>query len=326
SSYQNLELKSKMKVKASKNWKTRFWAIVKYELLWNIRKKKFIGVMVLAFALATLSLVLPVILSNIVGQQLQRNPDYVVNTGAGIGGLGMFLFAVAIAMNSISGEFESGTIVPLLSKPVSRTMVFLGKLLAAFITLFSAYAILITYIAVGGIVVYGPQNNLHLLPLSLFGTILSTFLWIAIVLAIGSLSKSSLIAALGTFGIFMALTISNPIISMFSDQAWILNYVPGNGVTGYMVGINGQTLYSPGIAVSTGTDNIAANLIKYVLYPSSNVTFFKSIFTGQRIQMVELYTEPLLTVLIRSILVALAYILVFLAISWYAFKRAQILE
>lgn len=315
-----------MKVKVEKNWKTRFWAIVKYELLWNIRKKKLIGVMVLAFALATLSLVLPLILSNVVGQPLQQNPDYVINTGAGIGGLGMFLFAVAIAMNSISGEFESGTIVPLLSKPVSRTMVFLGKLLAAFITLLSAYAILFTYMAVGGIIVYGPQNNLHLLPLSLFGTILSTFLWIAIVLAIGSLSKSSLIAALGTFGIFMALTISSPIISIFSDQAWILNYIPGSGVTGYIVGTNGQTPYSPGIAVATGTDSIAANLIKYVLYPSSNVTFFKTVLVGHRIQMVELYTEPLSTVLIRSILVTLAYIFAFLAVSWYAFKRAQILE
>lgn len=308
------------------SWKTRFWAVVKYELLWNIRKKKFIGVMTLAFAFATLSLALPVILSNVVGQQLQQNPNYVISTGAGIGGLGMFLFAVAIAMNSISGEFESGTIVPLLTKPISRTMVFLGKILAAFITLLSAYATLFIYMAIGGIIVYGPQNNLHLLPLSLLGTILSTFLWIAIVLAIGSISKSSLIAALGTFGIFIALTISSPIISAFSDQTWILNYLPGNGITGYIVGTNGRTPYTPGIAVATGTDNIAANLINYALYSSSNVTFFKITFRGQFLQMVELYTEPLSTVLIRSILVALAYIFTFLAISWYTFKTAQILE
>ncbi|MGB9683336.1 MAG: ABC transporter permease [Candidatus Bathyarchaeales archaeon] len=315
-----------MKVKMGRNWKTRFWAVVKYELLWNIRKKKFIGVMVLAFALATLSLALPVILYNVVGQQLPQNPDYVVSTGAGIGGLGMFLFAVAVVMNSISGEFESGTITPLLTKPVSRTTVFLGKLSAAFITLLSAYAVLFIYMTIGGTIVYGPQNNLQLLPLSLLGTILSAFLWIAIVLAIGSISKSSLIAALGAFGIFIALTISSPIISIFSDQAWILNYAPGSGTTGYIVGTNGQAPYTPGIAVATGTDNIAANLINYALYPSSNVTFFKTAFMGQSLQMVELYTEPLSTVLVRSILVASAYILAFLAISWYAFKTAQILE
>ncbi|MEM3402996.1 MAG: ABC transporter permease [Nitrososphaeria archaeon] len=309
------------------SWKTRFWAVVRYELLWNIRKKKFLGVIVVAFALATLSLALPVLLSNMIGQSLSQNPNYVVSTGAGIGGLGMFLFAIVIVMNSISGEFESGTIVPLLTKPVSRTMVFLGKLFAALITLLSAYAVLFIYMAVGGTIVYGLQNNLHLLPLSLFGTILSTFLWIAVVLAIGALSKSSLIAALGTFGIFIALTISSPIISIFSDQAWILNYVPGGGTTGYIAGVKPQTPYVPGIAISTGTDNIAANLINYALYPSSNVTFFKmSALIGQSQQLIELYTESLSIVLLRSIAVALAYIFGFLLISWYAFKRAQMLE
>jgi len=316
-----------MSGKASSSWKTRFWAVVKYELLWNIRKKKFLGMVVVAFILATLSLALPVLLSNMIGQPLNQNPDYVISTGAGIGGLGMFLFAVVVVMNSISGEFESGTIVPLLTKPVSRTMVFLGKLLAAFITLLSAYAVLFIYMAIGGTIVYGPQNNLHLLPLTLLGTILSTFVWIAIVLAIGTISKSSLIAALGTFGIFIALTISSPIISIFTDQAWVLNYVPGSGMTGYINGTNPQTPYTLGIAVATGTDNIATNLINYVLYPSSNVTFFKiGALMGQAPQMVEIYTEPLSTVLARSILVALAYIIAFLSISWYAFKRAQILE
>ena len=81
-------------------------------------------------------------------------------------GLAVFLFAVVTVMNNISGEFESGTIVPLLTKPVSRTMVFLGKLFATFITLLSVYAILFIYMAVGGTIVYGSQNNLHLLPLS----------------------------------------------------------------------------------------------------------------------------------------------------------------
>ena len=310
------------------SWKTRFWAVVKYELLWNIRKKKFLGMLVVAFALATLSLALAPILSNMIGEPLSQNPDYVVGSGAGIGGLGLFLFAVVTVMNSISGEFESGTIVSLLTKPVSRTMVFLGKLFAAFITLLSAYAVLVIYMTIGGTIVYGPQNNLHLVPLTLLGSILSTFVWIAIVLAIGSISKSSLIAALGAFGIFIALFISAPIVSMFSDQARILTYVPGSGASGYIIGLGQQTPYTPGMSASTGTDNIAANLINYVLHPSSNVTFFKivSFTAGQIPEMEELYAEPLSLILLRSITVATAYILVFLFISWYALKRAQVLE
>jgi len=310
------------------NWTTRFWAVVKYELLWNIRKKKFIGMIVVAFALATLSLGLPVILSNMIGLPLSQNPNYVVGSGAGIGGLGFFLFALVTVMNSISGEFESGTIVPLLTKPVSRTMVFLGKLFAAFITLLSAYVVLFVYMAIGGTIVYGPQNNLYLVPLSLLGSIISAFVWVGIVLAIGSVSKSSLIAAIGAFGIFIALSISAPIVSVFSDQAWILSYVPGTGVTGYIEGLGSQTPFTPGISVSTGTDSIAANLIDYVLHPSAEVTFFKisGVRPGGSPSMIELYVEPLSIVLLRSMAVASAYILAFLFISWYALKRAQVLE
>jgi len=275
-------------VRTNPSWKTRFWAVVKYELLWNIRKKKFLGMAIFMFVIVTLGLVLPVILSNMIGQPLSQNPDFAV--GSSPGALVFFLFALVTVMNSISGEFESGTIVPLLTKPVSRTMVFLGKLFAAFITLLSVYVVLFVYTTIGATIVYGPQNNLQLVPLSLLGSIISTFVWIAIVLAIGSLSKSSLIAALGAFGIFIALLISTPIISVFSDQAWVLGYLP-----------------------LSGTDSIATNLVTYVLHPSLDVTFFRIV-------------EPLSLVLLRSIAVALTYILAFSLISWYALKRAQILE
>ena len=313
-------------VRTNPTWITRFWAVVKYELLWNIRKKKFLGIVVVAFAFATLSLALPTILYNIIGQPLGQNPDYVISSG--IGGLVLFLFAVVTVMNTISGEFESGTIVPLLTKPVSRTMIFFGKLFAAFITLLSAYSVLFVYMAIGGTIVYGPQNNLHLVPLSLLGSITSTFVWIAIVLAIGSISKSSLIAALGAFGIFIALFISAPIVSIFSEQAGVLTYVPGSGASGYIKGLGPPTQYIPGLSVSTGTDSIAANLINYVLHSSSNVTFFKigGFQPGQIPQIIELYTEPLSLVLLRSIIVAVTYILVFTLVSWFAFKRAEVLE
>lgn len=305
-------------------WTTSLWAVVKYELLWDIRKKKFAGMVIVAFVFATLGLALPVVLSNVVGQSLSKNPDYAISSGAG--SFGFFLFALVLVMNSISGEFESGTIVPLLTKPVSRTMVFLGKLLAAFIILMSTYTVLFLYTTIGGTVVFGPQNNLHLVPLTLLGNVLSTFVWIAIVLAIGSLSRSSMIAALGAFGIFIALFISAPIVSVFSDQAWVLTYVPGSGASGTIqsAGQGNQGIMAR--AVSTGTDSIAANLINYVLYPSSNVTFYKiSVFPpGQSLQT--LYVEPLSLVLVRSIAVASAYILVFLFVSWYALKRAQVLE
>ncbi|MGB9134672.1 MAG: ABC transporter permease [Candidatus Bathyarchaeia archaeon] len=301
-----------------------FLAVTRYELLWNIRKKKFMGMLIVAFVLATLSLFIPVLLSNLMSTSIEANPNYVIETGTGIGGFGFLLFAIVTAMNTISGEFESGTIVPLLTKPVSRTMVFLGKVFASFLTLLNTYTILLIYMAIGGTLIYGAQNNLHLLPLALLGSLLSTFVWMAIVLALGSLSKSSMIAALGALGTYMGTSIVTTIVSVVTEQARILNYVPGSGAVGFARDL--VTQY-PGIsivtrAISTGTDQIATNLVNYALYPLMEVDFRRGFFGGDQI----LFTEPLGLILLRSILVAVVYVCVFALVAWYALKRAEVKE
>jgi len=306
------------------SWTTSFLAVVRYELLWNIRKKKFLGVLILAFVFASLALVLPVILNNINNLPTEPNPDYVVTTGIGFGGFAFFLFALVSVMNSISGEFESGSIIPLLTKPVSRTTIYLGKIFAAFLTVLVAYILLTIYLALGGFIIYGPQNNMHLVSISLLGSIMSTMIWMAIVLAMGSISKSSMLAALLGFGIWFGLNIASGILSVFSNQAWVLTYAPGSGASGTL-NISDQNIQS---SISTGTDAIATNLITYILNPTANVTFIRIEFDPNRGGIIVPlgYTEPLSLVIARSIAVAAVYILVFNFIAWYALKRAQVTE
>jgi len=304
------------------SWLTRFWAVIRYEMLWNIRKKKFIGVVIVAFALATLSWVLPVVSSNATGQPIEANPDYAVTYT--IPAIGMFLFALITAMNSISSEFESGTVVPLLTKPVSRTMVFLGKLLATFIMLLVTYTILFMYGVISGALVYGPQNNLHLLPLGLIGNILSTFIWIAIILAAGALSKSTILSTLVALGFFISILFAVPIVSLFAGPSTALNYVPGSGASGTMLTTQGT------ITVGAGTDYIGTNLINYALHSSANVNFNKTnieIQDGQpRITQIFDYAEPISLVTSRSVATAATYTIVFLIVAWIVFKRAEVLE
>jgi len=310
------------------SWRTSFLAVVRYELLWNIRKKKFLGVLILAFVFATLALALPVILRNLNNQPIEPNPDYVINTGTGVGSLGFFLFALVSVMNSISGEFESGSIIPLLTKPVSRTTVYLGKIFASFLTVLGAYVLLIIYMAAGGYVIYGPQNNLHLISVTLLGSMMSTLVWLSIVLLEGSISKSSMLAALLGIGVWFGLNIASGILTVFSNQAWILTYAPGTGASG-TIGAPGPTnqINIATEGVSTGTDSIATNLITYILNPSANVTFYRIEILGPgKINRVTLYSEPLSLVVARSIAVAAVYILVFNFIAWYTLKRAQVTE
>jgi ABC-type transport system involved in multi-copper enzyme maturation permease subunit len=303
-------------------WFTRFWAIVRYEMLWNIRKKKFIGILIVAFIFATLSWVLPVVISATTDQPITANPDYAVTFT--VPAIIMVLFALMTAMNSISSEFESGTIVPLLTKPVSRTMVFLGKLLATFIIILVTYTILYVYTIIGGIFVYGAQNNLQLVPLALLGNIVSTFIWVAIILAAGALSKSTIVSALIALGLFIALLFAVPVVATIAGPSPVLNYFPSSGTSGTMNITQGS------MSIGAGTDNIGTNLINYVLYPSANVDFNKTSVQIQggevQIHQIFAYTESLSLIVSRSVGVALAYIFVSLIIAWYAFKRAQILE
>ncbi len=305
-------------------WISKFSAVVRYEMLWNIRKKKFYGMLIVAFALTTLSLAGGHIQSAITGNPVESNPNFVIDANVGLGGFGFFLFAIVTVMNSISGEFESGTIMSLLAKPVSRTTIFLGKLFAAFLTLLSTYSFLVIYMTIGGSVIYGPQNNLHLVPLSLLGSLFSTLIWISIVLLFGTLFRSSLIAALGALGIWFGTNIIGSIIGILAGQGWILTYIPGSGNSG---SVGGDPLI--GKPVSTGTDSIGPNLIKYILNPSWNVTYYKLDLnqSSQGIPVWEaLYTESLSTVILTSIAVALIYFIVFITVSWYVFRRAQITE
>jgi ABC-type transport system involved in multi-copper enzyme maturation permease subunit len=304
----------------------QLWAVIRYELLWNIRKKKFIGMLMAAFAITTLTLALPVILRKMSNMPIESNPDYVISS-SGIGGLMIFLFALVTVMNSISGEFESGTIVPLLTKPISRTLILVGKVVAAFITISAAYTLLYVYMVIGGIAIYGPQNNLNLIPLCVLGDLLSTFVWMSIILAIGSLTKNTVLTAVTAVIIFLAMNMGASIISVFTESAWILHYFPGNGATGYLK-IPGQTTtYTVG-GISTGTDNITKMIIQYILHPSANVTYIKVELGGrpQGIPLKEIYSEQLSLVLFRSIAVAIAYISALIFLTWYALKRAQILE
>jgi ABC-type transport system involved in multi-copper enzyme maturation permease subunit len=305
-------------------WMMRFWAVVRYEMLWNIRKKRFIGALIFAFVFASIQFALPAFFN------INANPYFAVTFSAG--NLTFVLFAIVTAMNSISGEYESGTIVPLLTKPVSRTMVFLGKLFAIFIIILAAYGIIFVYSMVGGIIVYGPQNSLYLVPLGLIGDIISTFIWVAIVLAAGAISKNSLLAFLMAFGLFIALAIGGGLFSQLSDNPGGLNYIPGSGASGTLNIAGGQNITIQNVTVntfsstSTGTDAIGVNMVKSILYSGANVSFYHTNLFNMTQPPQLLYTEPISLIALRSIGVSLVYIAVFLFIAWYAFKRSQILE
>jgi len=300
-------------------WLTGFLAILYYEFLWNLRKKKIVGLFILVFAIVTLELALPPLLDYYNGVPLTQNSNVVFDFFNGLSGIFLFLIAVATTMNTISGEFETGSITPLLTKPVSKNTVFLGKITASFLTLLGIYAFLTIYVTIGGILIEGSQNNLQLVPLGLVGLILATMVWGSLVILLGTLSKSSLVAALGSFGAWIGVTIAGSILGSVFGQTAILFYAPGSGATGSTAGCGTGRLEAGG-TFATGTDNLGYMLMQWALNGSTTLNFCGFRFRGGATE------DTIANVALRDLGVTLAYLAVFLFLSWYAFRRAQIIE
>jgi ABC-type transport system involved in multi-copper enzyme maturation permease subunit len=306
-------------------WLTGFLAILYYEFLWNLRKKKIVGLFLLVFAIVTLELALPPLLDYYNGVPLTPNSNVVFDFFNRLSGIFLFLIAVATTMNTISGEFETGSITPLLTKPVSKNTVFLGKIVASFLTLLGIYAFLTVYVTVGGILIEGSQNNLQLIPLGLVGLILATMVWGSLVILLGTLSKSSLVAALGSFGVWIGVTIAGSVLGSVFGQTTILFYAPGSGATGSTGGCGPGRLEAGG-AFATGTDNLGYMLMQWALNGSTILDFCGFRFRGGATETFLASSDTIANVALRDAGVTLAYLAVFLFLSWYAFRRAQIIE
>jgi ABC-type transport system involved in multi-copper enzyme maturation permease subunit len=306
-------------------WPTGFLAIVYYEFLWNLRKKKIVGLFILVFAIVTLELALPPLLDYYNGVPLTPNSNVVFDFFNRLSGIFLFLIAVATTMNTISGEFETGSITPLLTKPVSKNTVFLGKVVASLLTLLGIYAFLTVYVTVGGILIEGSQNNLQLIPLGLLGLVLATMVWGSLVILLGTLSKSSLVAALGSFGVWIGVTIAGSVLGSVFGQTTVLFYAPGSGATGSASGCGPGRLEAGG-TFSTGTDNLGYMLMQWALNGSTTLNFCGFRFRAGATETFLASSDTIANVALRDLGVTLTYLAVFLFLSWYAFRRSQIIE
>jgi ABC-type transport system involved in multi-copper enzyme maturation permease subunit len=143
--------------------------------------------------------------------------------------------------------------------------------------------------------------------------------------AVGSLTKNTIMTIIVAIILFLAFFFAAPIIGVYSGPSPALNYIPGTGASGTI-------LIGNGTSVGSGTDNIGVNIVNYALYPSANVTYFKTNLTALSsgntnfTTTVVSYTESTGYVASRSVAVAAVYITGFLIVAWVAFKRSQILE
>lgn len=320
---------------------SRFAALVGYELLCSLRRRKVLAMTAIAALLVGVQVLLPGLLAALDGRSLDPDPDHAISVGRSFGSdifasPFILFFAIAVAMDVIPLEFENGSIATLLSKPVTRRTVLAAKWTGVVLVLALVYAFLFLFALAGAWAVYGPQEGLELYPLLVLGSLLAILVYTAIVFALGAAFRSSLIAAIGGFGAVFALVFLTFGLSGagFPEAALVL---PGPGPTGFVVdpGEPAVPMATPGRPgtgpgpdnVNLGTHMVGGNVVYALRHPGKEVALVEAPLglPGTVTFPEEVLREPLDQAVARSALLAVGYIAGLLAIAWWRFARAEAL-
>ncbi len=295
-------------------------AVFRYEYFRNLRKRKLLSLFVFSFLLVSLF----VFLAPLVGYE-RPDPNFVVKRDIGLGGLLYALLGIAVAMDAISEEFERDTISTLLSKPVSRTVVYVGKFFFLCGMLAGVYFFLYMYFFVGEWIMYGPQNGMQLFLVVPLAAVLSTLVWVSITLFIGSATKNSTMAALGTFAVLCSILIVGGLAESSAAGKEMVDYLPGLGHSAFIAddSLPEDATYR-NISLTTGIDKLSPNIILYAYAPSAEaITVTKPDPESQEEPIVT--TQPLSRVILRAGVVAALYVVVLNVLSWALFRNTEIL-
>jgi ABC-type transport system involved in multi-copper enzyme maturation permease subunit len=156
---------------------------------------------------------------------------------------------------------------------------------------------------------------------------MATTVWAAIVLFLGTLSKNSIVAALGSFGIYIGVTIVGGLVSVFLGQTSVLLYAPGAGATATSISCTGPVGNNVE-SLGSGTDWLGRLLVEWIIHPNNCLNYIGFRFRGgnPNPETFLLSSDPISTAALRTLGISLAYIVGLLGISWFAFRRSQILE
>jgi ABC-2 type transport system permease protein len=195
----------------------KIWAVTRYELTWDLRKKRtpvVVGLILLAsFYFAYL---VPIIFGKPITEERTLlgisfgGGLWWVNTVFDVFNLfatGLFPLLIGgfIAADSIATEFDENTIIPLLSQPVSRLEVYVGKLLAKFLILL-AVGVLFTLLTIGfSQASLGAQENLGMVPLVVFAVFGAFMEFAAIGFFLGSIARSGMMVLGLLIGLFFGV-------------------------------------------------------------------------------------------------------------------------
>ena len=285
---------------------SRVWAVARYEMTWDLKKKRTYIIMILMILTAvSIGYVLPVLLGvtdlptffGLSWPWWELTVFLVFNEG--ISGLFPLLMGGFIATESIAAEFDKGTIVPLLSQPVRRWEVYLGKFLGKVVILL-AVAVLLTAVSIGSAEAsLGGQGDLLLFPVVAFVALATFIEYTSLAFFFGSFLKSSSQVFLVLLALLFGVTIGVGILGLkFGPQLW-MNLIPVANV-----------------------DNLLYACLAYLAAPSGSVPMIFNL-AGAGSASASYSTATMLAWTLAGFVVSLA---VPMAAGYVVFRKAEVRE
>lgn len=136
----------------------RLWAVSLYEFKWDLRKKRlFFAIGVVVLILVAVGALFRTVFGSNYGNVSSDLWDVLIEVVSNdfLSGIFPLMLGLMVAGESIAWEFDRETIVPLLSRPVSRGEVYMGKFLEKILfvigisALFTGLAIIIAEVVAG---------------------------------------------------------------------------------------------------------------------------------------------------------------------------------
>ena len=183
--------------------------IVGYELRRAIAKKWVLALIILALAIQILPFV---VLSRLAELDIINETMWVFGVLSGQS-LFVHLIAILVAGGSMSEEYEHGTADILLSKPITRVEYMTGKFFGGFLLVSFVEVITTVMGVILAFAFFGPQRDLHFVPLMFVAIVYSTLLFFSITFMFSEVLRRSTLAILMGFGIFIVSSIVGGVLS-----------------------------------------------------------------------------------------------------------------
>ena len=189
------------------------WAVARYELTWDLRKKRtYLIVSLFLFAAFVYAYLLPIVAGkSITTGRTELGINGVSNLwwvsvvylvfNTFVSGLFPLLIGGFIAADSLASEFDKNTIVPLLSQPIRRVELYAGKFLEKILLLLAVSVLFTLLVLAGSEVSVGAQAQLYMFPLLVFAEFGAFVEFAALAFFFGSFVRSGAMV----LGILIAL-------------------------------------------------------------------------------------------------------------------------